>query len=99
MLFVPTESDGERVAQKEGTYIFKFWNQDEDDDPFDTSSSNNSGVRDFAGNMLDFIPNTQEPEPFVQITVNYAKRGEFIKVSAVPEVVPIAQHQYDTDIR
>lgn len=93
--------NGDRVPQKEGQYIFKFWNQDEDDDPFDVDCtglcnppSTDSGVRDFAGNMLDFIPNTQKPEPYVEITVNYAKNGEYIKVSSVPTVKAITAADY-----
>ncbi len=94
--------DGERVAKKEGTYMFKFWNDDDEDDPFTTScitpgcnpASNDSGVRDFAGNMLDFIPNTQKPEPFVEITVIYEKQGEFIKVSETPKVKEISEGDY-----
>ena len=86
--------DEKRVRRREGTWVFKFWNNDEDNDPFTTSPSfpfanppaTDSGVRDFAGNMLDFIPNTQKPEPFVEITVTYEKRGEFIRISKVPEV-------------
>ena len=94
--------DGERVAKKEGTYVFKFWNDDDEDDPFTTScvtpgcnpASNDSGVRDFAGNMLDFIPNTQKPEPFVEITVIYEKQGEFIKISETPKVKEISEGDY-----
>ena len=87
--------DGDRVAQKVGTYTFKFWNDDDDNDPFDSSSSNDSGVRDFAGNKLDFIPNTQKPEPFVEIKVTFGKIGDFIKVSEVPEVRAISEENYN----
>ena len=100
--------DEKRVAQKVGTYVFKFWNKDDDDDPFTTSCfpagfcnppSTDSGVRDFAGNMLDFIPNTQKPEPFVEITVIYESRGEFefIKIKEVPEVTAISVFDYERD--
>ena len=53
-----------------------------------------SGVRDFAGNMLDFIPNTQKPEPYVEITVIYEARGELIEISEVPKVKAIAAGEF-----
>ena len=90
--------DGERIPVIAGTYVFKFWNDNEEDDPFDTSCvgpdcnppATDSGVRDFAGNLLDFIPNTQKPEPYVQITVEYLSGGAI----NIPEVIAISSDDY-----